>query len=291
MNRILGGMVLALCAAVAMAAGPSAVRKQAEASMLVTGHVLIEPDGSVSGWEIDQRDKLPAAVVGLVEQSVDVWRFEPVVVDGLPRNAKARMSLRVVATKVDGGYRVGIRGGHFGLDAMAFEERSAIAGTDLLRPVQLKPPAYPLRAQQSGVEGTVYVIVLVNRQGVVEDAIAEQINLKTLGSERQMEQMRTVLATPALEAARKWTFQVPTTGEDAEQPHWTARVPVAYGLGDPQESKYGEWEAYIPGPRHESPWGPAGDRDPNESPDALVAGAAYQVGKGLRLLTPLQGGG
>ena len=53
-GRIWIGLALALLATAALAAGPGAVRKQAEASMLVTGQVRIEPDGSVSGSTVTE---------------------------------------------------------------------------------------------------------------------------------------------------------------------------------------------------------------------------------------------
>jgi hypothetical protein len=85
-------LMLLLVAGPSFAQGPAAARKLIEHSMVVTGHVLIEPDGTVSGWELDQADKLPPAVTGLIERSVPIWRFEPVVVDGQARKAKGRMS-------------------------------------------------------------------------------------------------------------------------------------------------------------------------------------------------------
>lgn len=286
-KRIGLALVLTLLACTAWASGPAAVRKQIEGSMLVTGSILIEKDGSVSGLEVDQRDKLPPAVAKLVEGSGPSWKFEPVLVDGVARRAKARMSLLAVARKLEtGDYEIAIRSGHFGEEAMSPEERQE--GPDSIRPLKLKPPSYPQAAGEKGVQGTVYLVVKVGRQGTVEEVIAEQVNLRFVTSEAEMTRMRNVLAKSAITGAMKWTFQPPTTGESATAEFWSVRVPVDYSFRGTRQPKYGEWQAYIPGPRQSIPW----DKDlgQGESPEAMVAGEVYEVGKGLRLLTPLQSG-
>lgn len=259
--------------------------------MLVTGHVLIEPDGGVSGWEIDQREKLPAAVIELVERSASAWRFEPVMVDGKARNARARMSLRVVARRVEGdndNYRITIRGGHFGEEAMTAEERKTLALADRVQGIEMKPPTYPRSAWQAGVHGTVYLVLKINREGAVDDVVSEQVNLKVIGSEQQMKSMRGALERSAMSAARTWKFRIPTAGEQAEGPYWSVRVPVDYKFEDDNAPGYGQWEAYVPGPRQEKmPWHMEDLEGFDIPPDALIAGQVYQVGDGLKLLTAL----
>ena len=287
------GLLLALLTTTALAAGKSVIPKQAEMSMLVTGTVRVEPDGSVSGWEIDQREKLPDFVVGLIEKSAPVWRFEPVLVDGRPRRAEARMSLRVVANPVeDGAYRVAIRSGYFGEQAMSQEHPAPAGAKKEVALIRKDPPRYPLDAAKVGAQGVVYLVVKVGRSGAVEDVVAERIDLRTIGTERQMEWMRETLRKPAMIAARKWAFRVPAA-EDASQAFWSVRVPVDYALSDkdgstPARSQYGQWEILIPGPQQDIPW-ISQRAEAGESPEALVAGQVYEVGKGLKLLTPLQG--
>src|SRR5690606_38909801 len=130
----------------------------------------------------------------------------------------------------------------------------------------------------------------VDRTGRVQDAVAEMVNLRVLGTEREMGQMRELLAKSALVAARKWTFHPPTLGEWADQESWAARVPVDYRFIDGGEPGYGRWEAYVPGPRNPIPWEMEGLEGFDIAPDALVAGVVHQVGTGLKLLGPLEGG-
>ncbi|HRN61830.1 MAG TPA: protein tonB [Luteimonas sp.] len=291
-------LLFVLLAGVVHAAGPRAVREQAEMSMLVTGMVLIDPEGRVTGWQIDQREKLPDYAANLVERSAPMWKFEPVLIDGQPRAMKARMSLRLVAEKQsDGDFRIAIGNGYFGRDALSEKERTALdrdgdsdAGqaADSLRAIAMRPPGYPDTALQMGARGTVYLIVRVGRDGAVEDVAVEQVNLRVVGNENQMQRIRDMLSKPAAAAARRWTFRVPTVGESADQEYWLARVPVDYKFAG-EKYQYGQWQAYIPGPYQRHPW-QDDDADASRGPDALADGGIYEVGKGLKLLTPLQEG-
>lgn len=287
-NRIWSGLVLALLAAgTALASAPAGVRQQVESSMLLTGSMVVESDGRVSTWELDRPDDVMEPVRDLVGKAAAAWVFEPVVVDGETVRAKARMSLRVVATPVGGdSFQLTIRSGHFGDDAMSGAERRKAASTDRVHSRRMSPPAYPADALAAGVGGTVYLVMRINREGRVEDVFAEQVNLRAVGSERDMERMRTLLARPALAAARRWTFSIPTTGDDADDEYWSLRVPVEYLLHDQKLAGYGEWQSYIPGPLHKAPWS-ARALGPGESPDAMIAGRVYQEGRQMKLLTPL----
>lgn len=278
---------LLLCGAAGVLAGVKDVRKQIEASMLVTGSVTIEPDGSVGKLEIDQREKLPQAVAGLVDKAAATWKFEPILVDGVARRGKARMSLRVVANKLpDGDYQVTLTGGYFGDDAITPEERQQRA--DSVRGVKLRAPMFPEDAARMGARGTVYLIVKVERDGTVGDVIAEQVNLEIVGDERQMQQMRNLLSKAALIAAKKWKFQPPSEGGSVDAPFWLVRVPVDYKFATDRTVGYGEWQVYVPGPRATAPWMQS-EQEGMGAPDAMIAGGVYEVGKGRRLLTPLSG--
>lgn len=284
-------LLLGFATGASFAQGSAAARELIELSMLVTGDVLIEPDGKVSGWEIDQPEELPGAVTRLIEESAPTWRFEPVLIAGQTRRAKARMSLRLTANALeDGNYRIALQSAHFGAEAMEAEERLAIEGTDALQILKRKAPVYPMPALERGVRGSVYVVSRIGPDGKVLDAIAEQVNLRTLGTASQMESMRNMLARSAVRAIHEWTFQPPTTGELASRGEWSVRIAVDYVIGEERAPGYGKWYAYIPGPRQRAPWLQADDLGESESPDTLVAGGFRPVGQGIRLLTPLQRG-
>lgn len=275
-------LLLCACSWVALAGGSrSDVRKQTEASMLVTGTIDVAQDGSVSRYALDKPEQLPAAVTGLAGKAVPQWHFQPVMKDGRPVNARAKMSLLLVATPEDDRYRVGIGGAAFG------EEKDTSGETVI--PKQMRPPSYPDSALHSGVAGTVYLVLRIDRQGKVADAVVEQVNLRAVGREIEMERWRSTLARPALAAAKTWAFTPPSTGDSVNDPFWSVRVPVNFQF-EGTEPKYGQWQAYIPGPRQQASWVHDHGFDVGSSPDALVAGGVYQVGAGLRLLTPLDKG-
>lgn len=285
--RIWTGLSLLLCSALALAAGPGAVRKQVESSMLVTGTVEVDTAGDVRGFAIDHRDALPAAIVELVGKSVPAWKFEPVLVDGVPANVKTSMGLRIVARQLDEQrYNVDIRSASFGEHQRDGADASA---TDTLTSRSMRPPSYPTAAAQSGVTGTAYLLLRIGKQGTVEEVVAEQVNLRVIASEADMNRWRQLLERSALGAARKWTFNPPRSGDDADAAFWSARVPVDFRLHNQPETKQGQWEAYVPGPRQIAPW-LRKDELATSGADALAAGGLYQVGRGLRLLTPLDAG-
>lgn len=271
----------ALFAGAAVAAKPSDASQQIEASMVVTGSINVEPDGSVSGYKLDRPEKLPQGVVDLVAKAVPAWRFEPVLVDGVPIKAKAKMSLRVFARKLGvERYEVGIRSANFGSEPGPGESASSKS---------MPPPSYPVELARRGVAGTVYVVLRIGRNGQVEDAVAEQINLKLLGSPKQMAWWRDIFAKSALAASRKWTFNPPTKGEESRKDHWEVRVPVAYLMDGMDDAKYGEWDAYIPGPRQTLPWEEP-ELSAASSPDAIGDSGVFSLRQSLHLLTPLDQG-
>ena len=262
----------------AAAGGAGAVRKQIEASMLVRGKIEIDPQGRVARYSLDQQEKLPSGVVGLIGQAVPGWRFEPVLADGKPVSAIAGMSIRVVANRADEDhYTVKIRSASFGDKGLKPEED--------VRAIRMTPPPYPVDAVRGGVAGAAYLLVKVGRDGKVMDVATEQVNLRVIASENEMERWRKVLATASMSQARKWTFTPPTKGDAVDDPYWVVRVPVVYSL-DPswKAEHYGEWQSYIPGPRQRNPWDDE-DEGMAFSPDTLAPGGSYLAGTGLKLLS------
>lgn len=278
MFRYFLAMVLALAAVAAHA--EDRVDPRLEASMLVTGHLDIETDGLVSSLSLDREDELPDYVAGLVKRAAPGWRFEPVVVDGAAVRARARMTLRMLATQVgDGNMAVSISRASFG-------DRYP-KGSDYVSSVRMRPPTYPWTALERNATGTVYVVLKVGRDGKVEDAFVEQINLRGLGPDATMRLLRKAFSNAALDAARRWRFAPPTTGDQVDDPYWSLRVPVEFTMGseDIEDTSYGKWVAYVPGPRQSAPWaGP----DEEEGNDAMTDGSFHQAGTGFRLLTSLQ---
>jgi hypothetical protein len=280
MKRFLcGGLALLLCAH-GWAADTEAVRKRVESSMLLTGSIVITPEGAVRSFQIDQADKVPAPVQELLQKNVPQWAFQLAPEQGEPVDTRATMNVRVVANEqADGNYALSIRGVHFG-DYAPGENVSSKTRV---------APRYPIEAVSARAPGTVYVLLEVGRQGQVEDAIAEQVNLEVVGSDQEMTRLREVLADASLRAARRWTFNPPTTGPLVQAEHWFVRVPVQFNLSGPgqrPQAGYGQWRTYVPGPRQTAPWG-QNSKLADSSADALPDGGIASAQSSLHLLTPL----
>ncbi len=273
-------LVALLAMGSAEAGGRGAVRKQVEMSLLATGTIDVGPDGRVAAYALDQSEKLPPAVRQLMDSASQAWTFEPVVVNGKPVLARTKMSVRFAAKKTgEDAYEVRIAGADFRVATPPEETPSSAA--------PLKPPSYPQSAARSGVRGTVYVVLRFGRDGRVQDAFAEQVNLRIVDSEGAMEKWRALLASSALATAKQWTFRAPSRGEEAGEDSWSVRVPVDFLWRGESVPAFGQWQAYIPGPRQRAPW-----IDTDEltlGSDAIADGGVYPVGGGLRLLTPLSG--
>lgn len=273
---IAGVLPLLLAAGLANARTLEEAREQVEMSMLVRGHVDIDRQGRITGHELEQAESLPAYVVDMVAAAVPRMRFEPVLVDGEPVLARAKMTLRLLAKPDGDDVHLSIRSAHFGdEDALPDEER--------VRPVRMRPPSYSTDILHLGGAGDVYLVLKIGRDGAVEDVAVEQTNLTSLGTAREMERIRDALEKAALRQARRWRFAPPTAGEKADAPHWAVRVPVQYRLGGHPESSYGQWVAYHPGERAACPDWCAPDA-PGFSPDLLAAGDAHPAQSRFRLL-------
>jgi len=269
--------------------GIDAAKRSVEASMLVTGEIAVNPDGSVYGYSLDHRDKLPPDVVNLIGETLTDWKFTPVKVDGKPELAKAFMSLRVVAYQDKPTHFVAaVEGAEFGNDAALYMD--SCPPDECLTYATKQPPAYPLDLARDGVSGTVYVELKVNRQGRVADLAVRQVDLRMLGDETELARWRASLAQATVAAARKWTFHIPLKGKAAQQSQWFVTAPVNYVMAVAQTAGYGSWDAYVPGPIYPMPWsqsdvrqnatGGSGDAVP-DSGTPFIADARFQ------LLTPL----
>jgi hypothetical protein len=281
MKRFFVGATSLAIAGLALAAGPGAVRKQVEASMLLTGSIVVAPDGSVASYALDKADKVPADIATLVTHATQRWHFEPVMRDGHAVTARAPMSLRIVArheSPDSTDYVARIAGATFGQEDTPTAETVSYATR--------QPPGYPDIAARGRVGGTVYVLLRIDHDGSVVDAEAEQVNLAVVSSENDMKAWRKVFAKPSVEAARKWTFHVPTTGPHANDRYFVARVPILYSIERTSpEARYATWQVYVPGPKETAPW--ANDDRSVGSTDALPEGQIQLVGTGLKLTTPL----
>lgn len=280
MKRWIAAALCTLMACVAWA-GTSDIRKTAEATMLVTGSIEVAPDGGVYNYTIDHSEWVPPSVIDLIKKSVPGWKFH--FSEHVSAIQRARMNLRIVAKPIDSEHNAIV------ISGATFGDGNANA-TDHITYKDRQPPKYPREAIDERVNGTVFLLVRVGRQGQVQDVAVEQVNLGVYGRESQMHHFRTVLGNAALEAARNWAFNLPTTGKHVIDPYWDVRVPVNFDLrpaGLPLEDVYGKWEPYIPGPHESIPWQQSNPQQ--SSSDAIPAGSISGTDQLLHLTTALDG--
>lgn len=268
----------------AIASSPPSPGQRSEASMLVTGTLELEPAGNVSGYTIDQQNRLPAEVVKLVRQNLPSWRFAPE--PDASNTITTRMTLRIVAKPMPEGLEsIAISSAQFGDDDGIPAEH--IHWRKRTRPV------YPNYSLRSRVSGTVYLLLKLGRDGRVENVATEQVNLTVYASEHEMSAYRSDLSHAAMAAARQWTFDIPTAGRHVADPFWLARIPVTFNMARPNATRpvkpsYGQWIVYMPGPRTSVSW-LQGNAMAASAPDMVADGSIRQDNESPRLLTVLGG--
>ncbi|QNN45419.1 energy transducer TonB [Thermomonas brevis] len=268
---------LALLVALPLSAqNARAVRRQAESSLRLSGSLVIGTDGAVQEHQLDPGAPLSPALAAFVDQAIGQWRFQPVEVNGSAVRAKVAMSLRLVARRAeDGKYSVRIASTHFG-------DNTPKQGPKL---IPENPPRYPKEVAIAGGEGTVYLVAQVGADGKVRNVDAEQVNLYSVGTEKQMAWMRKLLADASISAARTWRFTLPADAAASGKDSWLVRLPVQF-LVRQEKPKPGDWETYIPGPRNMNmPWAQQQLKMAG-NPDALPDNGVFPLEEGAKLLTP-----
>lgn len=278
-SRIVAALALLLATSVAFAQGYKA-KQDVEASMLVTGTIEVDPQGRVERYGIDQPDALPVHVTRLLARAVPHWEFEPTVHEGKPANVRTAMRIRVVANKLAGEEIVlRIAGASFGDPQLS--EREHVGN--------LAPPRYPRDALMRGVTATVYLVGRVGLDGTMQEVIAEQVNMRYLGPERIMEELREAFAEASIRAAMTWKYATPEDVVASGEPHWSVRVPVDFSIDEMRTPGYGKWDSYVAGPRQAAWW--VEEEERAQRADTIAGGGVYPVGKGLKLLTALDAQG
>jgi hypothetical protein len=222
-----------------------AVRATVESALTVTGTIDVDAAGNVVAWSLDQPEKLPPEVVKLATANVPKWSFEPVTLPDGMTVSRMHMSMLFVAREVAAGqHRLALRHPSFrAVDAPRF----ILAKGGRSR-------TYPPLALKANVTGKVFVVVRIDRTGKVTDALVEQVNLGVVDREPNMVRWRKLLGDVAVRDALKMEYRVP---EDYFKPNYqevVARVVFGFYTEASPAPRYGEWSAYVPGPRAEIPW-------------------------------------
>ena len=112
--------------------------------------------------------------------------------------------------------------------------------------------------------------------GKVADAVVERVNLRIVGSDRQMQRAGNMLRDAAVWPHAPVDILDPHGGRRGGCPYWDIRVPVTFWFGPAKAAAYGKWDTYVPGPSQPL----LGCRGQGPGSDALAAGGIYPVGAG-----------
>jgi TonB family protein len=264
---------------------PAAQLEKVVSSLPASGTIEVDPQGRVAGYAIKDAAAYDPSVIALLGRDIPRWTFKPVLIDGVARQARFDMYLRLEARPLGGErYAVEIASAAFGASETAAANTEVSAKR--LRPL----PEYPPREFRDGVGGQVLLVFRIGRSGDVADVVVEQTNLKAVAGDGAMQQWREDFENAALTAARRWKFTPPTAGREAGAENFYARIPIAYiPMGAKAKTAVGQWESYVPGPRHRLPWGE--DKElAADGADALPDGRLFPLEQPLQLLTPLHEG-
>ena len=279
------GLLLAVSGTSAEAGNARAARKLIESSLMVTGSIVIAPDGAVQSYTLDSTEALGAPLENFLKNNITHWKFKPVQVDGKVVTAKAPMSLQLLANREEAGsMSVRIANTWFGANVSGTGAEEP--ATDSPRSLSMKPPQYPMAVARLGGQGIAFLVVNIGRDGKVLAVEAERVNLRSLGTDTQMNMLRKAFADASIRVAKQWTFQPPTTGPEAAKDSWRVRVPVDFKMAGAAQPKPGGWQSYIPDPTvRDIPWARDELRAAG-SPDALPGNGVYSLRQGLQLLNP-----
>ena len=262
------------------AAGPGAVRKKVEASMQVTGQVVIAPGGELQSYTLDRPELLPADVKSLLARYLPACEFSVITASGKSETVISKMSLQVLARQnSEGGSTLSVNASQF-VDPDAPEDIKAL---------DMAPPNYPMDAARMGFSGTVYVVLRLNPDGTVAQAHAEQVNMTVVASDNVLRMGRRLLEKAALVKARDWRFEI-MPARLAEAGPVDVRVPIDFKFRPEHpgsESSYGQWQGYVPGPYAAIPWRPQ-DAEA-QGLGALAAGGLYPLESRIKLKNPPAG--
>lgn len=281
-RRILLVALLALCVFPAVADRYETVRKQVEASMLVTGELVVAPDGAVKSYTLDRAAALPQETRDLLAKNIPAWELDVAKADGSPLQSPAtvKMSVQLLArpiADVDGRLRVTIQ------DTCFWDPKAPV---QIEARKKLTPPAYPLFAYRAGMSGNVYVVLRLNPDGTVAETHVERVDMTVLADEKTLRKFSKILAESAVGAAKNWTFNISPERLARPEPIGV-RVPVVFALAarsPTAKAEYGRWHAYVPGPYAPVPWVQRTADDGIEGGiGAMVPGQIYPMDASIKL--------
>lgn len=295
-----------LAAAAVAAAVPASHARAADAvvtssyeavkAMRVEGKLRIATDGRVASLSF--ATPMTAELRTALESRARTWEFVPVLADGKPTEAEARMILDLVARPhADGAnFTIQIAGAWFDDPArVEAHKRFGLVMENASARIRHNGPLwgvrYPRQLQSLGIEGKVMVAVRIAADGrVAEAAVLQSMLVDAKGRDRAVEAALRQLEDSALAGARQWRFIVEPRGPLAPK-DMTATVPIWYVMREhiSEAGSTGAWELQLRTPERPLPWLPDDGKRSSVGLAAAPDGAIRQLDPPIRLRRDVAG--
>lgn len=249
-----------------------------EAPVLATrveGWIDVGPDGRVAGYE--PITELGEPLRSRLRTMIDGFSFEPVVVDGRPVVARARMRLSLVAGELaDKSLSVGI-------ENVTFSDPDGIerpADAPLLTVTRRSAVKYPDGMAFAGVNARVLVAVQANPDGSLREVSVRQSALvHAKGSEAEVQNALAAFEAAALRGISRWRLSVDNpSGRLLTADELTGVVVVAFEMQGSPRQRPGVWAWETRSAQRDAGW-----MDPQVAARLPgIADAAEQDAFGLR---------
>lgn len=243
-------------AASAWAQSPPAPPKPPVDSIMTTrvdSEIAIDPSGAL----IDYRSEtpLPDDVKTSLERQVRAWRFEPVLVQGKPVTAKARMRVTLAARQL-GEERYAVTVDNVTFPATGYgvlPDAPPAAVTISSR--KIVAPSYPEGLARARVGGVVLLYLRLSADGRVLEAAPVQTSLLNVyGSDKALAKGVAALEQATARAARSWQFNVQLHTDHPSARDLTVSMPVEFQAPGMRETRPGQWRTEVRGARREPAW-------------------------------------
>lgn len=254
----------------------------------VDSEIKIDPSGAL----VDYRSEtpLPENVRANLEKQVRGWRFEPVLVQGQPVTARARMRITLAARDIGNEqYAVSV-------DNVTFPANDQAVMPDAPAPVtsiqsrKMGAPAYPRELAMAGVSSMVLVYLRLSPEGRVLEAVPVQTSLfNAKGSKQTLAKGVTLFERASVRAARDWQFEVKLHGQNPSARDLTVSIPIEYYAPNHRETRPGQWRTEVRGERREAAWLRGDAQAQRIGVSDLTSGELLPLASAVRLTTEVKG--
>lgn len=238
-------------AALPPASADAAAPLESVVTMRLDGSITVDERGQVSEFHLDT--PVVPVISTALGRIVPQWQFKPVLVDGKPHSARAKVRMILAAQKVGETYQARIDNAVFrdSFDASANANESPA----LITAKRMPPPAYPFGALQAGISGRVLLAVKVRADGRADKVMPVQTLLFDVkGRELVLRAAIKQFEQAAVNATRSWRFNVAPRNTPRTDADMTVMVPVQYIVGSAQLDAPGTWHTVIRGPKRKAQW-------------------------------------